>query len=265
VTRIFRIGFIGLIFAYIYAPLGLLIVNSFNLSRYGNSWKGLTTQWYSKLLTNQSILDAAGHSLMIAVTSATVATVIGTLAAVALLRFNFRGKGAMSSLIFVSMLTPDIVTAIALLVIFLSLGFTLGFLTLLISHITFCLPFVIVTVFSRMKSIDSAIFEAAQDLGAGDGLSFRYILLPLAIPAVAAAWLLSFTLSIDDVIVSAFVTGPGYDILPLKVYSMVRVGVSPEVNALSTVLFAISLFLVAVAHFLQKYGLASSAKQQSTC
>jgi spermidine/putrescine transport system permease protein len=252
--RTSKIIILGLFLAYIYAPIVLLIVNSFNLSRYGNSWKGFTTQWYEKLLKNDSILDAAWHSLTIAVTSATVATIIGTLAAVALLRYRFRGKAAMSSLIFISMLTPDIVIAISLLVIFLGLGIELGFFSLLIAHITFCLPFVIITVYSRMHSIDIAIFEAAKDLGASEGSMFRFVLMPLALPAIAAAWLLSFTLSLDDVIVSAFVTGPGYEILPLKIYSMVRIGVSPEVNAISTLLFAFSLVVVLICYFLMNKG-----------
>jgi spermidine/putrescine transport system permease protein len=172
---------------------------------------------------------------------------IGTLAAVALYRYQFRGKAVLSSMVFVSMLTPEIVLAIALLIIFILLGIQLGFWSLLVAHITFCLPFVIVAVYSRLKGFDVKMLEAARDLGAGEGRVFWWIILPLALPAVASGWLLSFTLSLDDVIVSAFVTGPSYEILPLKVYSMVRVGVSPEVNAISTSLLVISLLLVIVA------------------
>lgn len=252
--RIFKYGLLTLILTYIYAPLVLLIVNSFNLSRYGNTWKGWTTQWYSKLLNNESLMDAAWHSLTLAVVSATLVTIIGTLAAVALLRYRFRGKAAMSSLVFVSMLTPDIVIAISLLVIFIALGIELGFVSLLIAHITFCLPFVIITVYSRMQGIDTAIFEAAKDLGASESKVFRYVLMPLALPAIAAAWILSFTLSVDDVIVSAFVTGPNYEILPLKVYSMVKIGVSPEVNAISTLLFAGSLIMMLLLQMLMRKG-----------
>ena len=142
------------------------------------------------------------------------------------------------------MMSPDIVMAISLLALFLLIGANLGFLTLLLSHITFCLPFVVVTVYSRLKGFDVKMLEAARDLGASEWVILKQILLPLAKPAVAAGWLLSFTLSLDDVIVSSFVTGPSYEILPLKIYSMVKVGISPEVNALATIMLIISLFLV---------------------
>ena len=153
-------------------------------------------------------------------------------------------------MVFISMLTPDIVMAISLLIIFIAIGIELGFISLLLAHITFCLPFVIIAVYSRLRGFDVKMLEAARDLGASESRVFWKIILPLAIPAVASGWLLSFTLSLDDVIVSAFVTGPGYEILPLKVYSMVRVGVSPEVNAISTLLLVVSLVLVIISQLL---------------
>lgn len=249
-TRTFRLGFLALILFFIYLPIGVLVVNSFNESRYGTSWQGFTFKWYERLFANESLMTAATHSLTIAIVAATVATLIGTLGAVALYRYQFKGKAAMSSMVFVSMLTPDIVMAISLLIIFIAIGIELGFVSLLIAHITFCLPFVIIAVYSRLRGFDVRMLEAARDLGAGEGYIFRKIIFPLALPAIASGWLLSFTLSLDDVIVSAFVTGPGYEILPLKVYSMVRVGVSPEVNAISTLLLVISLTLVAMSQLL---------------
>jgi spermidine/putrescine transport system permease protein len=249
-TRIFKLGYLALILFFIYLPITVLVVNSFNESRYGTSWQGFTFKWYERLFNNQALMDAARHSLTIAVVSATVATIIGTLAAVALHRYQFRGKAALSSMVFVSMLTPDIVMAISLLIIFIALGIQLGFISLLIAHITFCLPFVIVSVYSRLRGFDMKMLEAARDLGATESLVFFKIILPLAMPAVAAGWLLSFTLSLDDVIVSSFVTGPGYEVLPLRVYSMVRVGVSPEVNAISTLLLVVSLALVLFSQLL---------------
>jgi spermidine/putrescine transport system permease protein len=249
-TRTFRLGFLALILFFIYLPIGVLVVNSFNESRYGTSWQGFTFKWYERLFANESLMTAATHSLTIAIVAATVATLIGTLGAVALYRYQFKGKAAMSSMVFVSMLTPDIVMAISLLIIFIAIGIELGFVSLLIAHITFCLPFVIIAVYSRLRGFDVRMLEAARDLGAGEGYIFRKIIFPLALPAIASGWLLSFTLSLDDVIVSAFVTGPGYEILPLKVYSMVRVGVSPEVNAISTLLLVISLTLVAISQLL---------------
>lgn len=243
-------GYLAGILIMLYLPIVVLVINSFNASKYGIHWAGFTWKWYIKLFANEGLMQAAGHSALIAISSATIATIIGTLAAVALHRYQFKGKAVLSSMVFVSMLTPEIVLAIALLIIFILLGVQLGFWSLLIAHVTFCLPFVIVAVYSRLKGFDMKMLEAARDLGASEGKVFMKIILPLALPAVAAGWLLSFTLSLDDVIVSAFVTGPGYEILPLKIYSMVRVGVSPEVNAISTTLLVISLVLVIVSQLL---------------
>lgn len=243
-------GYLAGVLIMLYLPIVVLVVNSFNASKYGIHWAGFTWKWYVKLFANEGLMQAAGHSALIAVSSASLATIIGTLAAVALHRYQFKGKAILSSMVFVSMLTPEIVLAIALLIIFILLGIQLGFWSLLLAHITFCLPFVIVAVYSRLRGFDMKMLEAARDLGATEGKIFMKIILPLALPAVAAGWLLSFTLSLDDVIVSAFVTGPSYEILPLKIYSMVRVGVSPEVNAISTTLLVVSLVLVIVSQLL---------------
>ena len=239
-----RSGFMFLIYAWLYIPIVILIVNSFNASRFGINWQGFSTQWYALLMNNDSLIQAAKHSLIMGVLSATFVTLIGALTAVALYRYRFRGKPFVSGMLFVVMMSPDIVMAISLLVLFMLLGIQLGFWSLLFSHITFCLPFVVVTVFARLKGFDVRMLEAAKDLGASEMTILRKIILPLAMPAVAAGWLLSFTLSMDDVVVSSFVTGPSYEILPLKIYSMVKVGVSPEVNALATILLVLSLTLV---------------------
>ncbi|MDC9622401.1 spermidine/putrescine ABC transporter permease PotC [Xenorhabdus sp. XENO-7] len=252
IGRLLRGGFMTLVYAYLYIPIVILIVSSFNQSRFGISWQGFTTEWYSLLFNNDSLLQAAGHSLTMAVTSATFATLIGSLTAVALYRYSFRGKKFVSGMLFVVMMSPDIVMAISLLVLFMLLGVSLGFWSLLFSHITFCLPFVVVTVYSRLKDFDVKMLEAARDLGAGELTILRKIILPLAMPAVMAGWLLSFTLSMDDVVVSSFVTGPSYEILPLKIYSMVKVGVSPEVNALATILLVMSLILVLFSQFIMR-------------
>lgn len=257
--RLLRGGFMTIIYAYLYIPIIILIVNSFNSSRFGFNWQGFTTDWYSMLMNNDSLLQAAGHSLTMAVLSATFATVIGSLTAVALYRYRFKGKPFVGGMLFVVMMSPDIVMAISLLVLFMILGVSLGFWSLLFSHITFCLPFVVVTVYSRLKDFDVKMLEAARDLGAGELTILRKIILPLALPAVIAGWLLSFTLSMDDVVVSSFVTGPSYEILPLKIYSMVKVGVSPEVNALATILMALSLFMVILSQLVLRN---SSHKQQ---
>lgn len=248
--RLFRDSLFALIFIYLYAPIVVLIVNSFNSSRYGFEWNGFSWQWYEKLFSNAALLNAALNSLTIAILAASAAALIGTLTATALYRYQFRGKKAASFMLFTHMLTPDIVMAIALLSVFILIGMQLGFWSLLIAHITFCLPYVVTTVYARLNGSDPRILEAARDLGASEAQVFWRIVVPMALPAILSGWLLSFTLSLDDVIVSTFVTGPGYEILPIRVYSMVKIGVSPEINALATVLLLLSLTLVVLSQLL---------------
>ncbi|MBN7279505.1 spermidine/putrescine ABC transporter permease PotC [Vibrio cholerae] len=250
--RSIRFSFMSLVYLFLYLPIIVLIANSFNENKFGIKWGGFTTKWYHALMNNDSLMQAAWHSINIAVFSATAATLIGSLTAVALFRYQFKGKKVVSGMLFVVMMSPDIVMAISLLALFLVMGVKLGFLTLLIAHITFCLPFVVVTVYTRLNGFDVKMLEAAKDLGAGEWVILKKIILPLAKPAVAAGWLLSFTLSLDDVIISSFVTGPTYEILPLKIYSMVKVGISPEVNALATVMLVVSLVLVVVSQLLAR-------------
>ncbi|MBD1556853.1 spermidine/putrescine ABC transporter permease PotC [Vibrio sp. S9_S30] len=247
-----KFSFMTLVYAFLYLPIIVLIVNSFNASKFGMKWGGFTTKWYEALVNNDSLMQAAWHSLNVAVFSATAATMIGSLTAVALFRYRFKGKGMVNGLLFIVMMSPDIVMAISLLALFLVIGVQLGFLTLFFAHITFCLPFVVVTVYSRLNGFDVKMLEAAKDLGASEWVILKQIILPLAKPAVAAGWLLSFTLSLDDVIISSFVTGPTYEILPLKIYSMVKVGISPEVNALATLMLVVSLVLVVISQLLAR-------------
>ncbi len=248
--RRFKWAILGLVFAYLYLPILVLVGNSFNASKYGHQWMGFSLKWYQKLFENETLMQAFTHSLTIALLAATVATLIGTLMALALYRYRFVLKGAASGLLFVVMMSPDIVLAITFLVIFIALGIQLGFWSLLIAHITFCLPFVVITVFAQFRDFDPNLLEAAQDLGAGEWRTFRWVILPLVTPAILSGWLLSFTLSLDDVIISSFVTGPEYEILPVRVYSMVKVGISPEVNVLATLLLALSLVLVTIVSWL---------------
>lgn len=244
-ARWLRSGFMVFIYAWFYIPIAILIVSSFNASRFGIKWQGFTTKWYAILVHNDSLIQAAQHSLIIGVLSANCATIIGSLTAVMLYRYHFRSKSFISGMLFVVMMSPDIVMAISLLVLFILLGISLGFWSLLCSHITFCMPFVVITVYARLKGFDVRMLEAAKDLGAREVIILRKILLPLAMPAIAAGWVLSFTMSMDDVVVSSFVTGPTFDILPLKIYSMVKIGISPEVNALATILILLAILLVA--------------------
>jgi spermidine/putrescine transport system permease protein len=249
-VKLLKFSFISSIFIFLYTPIAILVVNSFNDSKYGYEWKGFTWKWYEKLFENEALTQAFFNSLLVAVLAASAATIIGTLMALALYRYKFPLKGTASGLLFVLMMSPDIVLAITFLVIFIALGIELGFWSLLIAHITFCLPFVVITVYAQLKGFDKYLLEAAQDLGASESRIFRSIILPLISPAIIAGWLLSFTLSLDDVIISSFVTGPSFEVLPIRVFSMVKVGVSPEVNVLAALLLVISLTLVTVASLL---------------
>lgn len=235
------------IYLFFYLPIVVLIVYSFNNTQYSLLWHGFTWRWYEELFQDADLWIAAWHSLFLGLAAATIATTIGTLAAVSLYRYRFPSRHFLNGLVFILILSPEIVTGAALLLLFATLKFHLGFFTLLLSHITFCIPFVIVTAFSRLVSFDKNIFEAAKDLGANDWLIFRRIILPLLWPALFAGWLLSFTLSLDDVIISYFVAGPEFEILPLRIYAMVRSGVKPEINALCSVLFALTFLLVLVS------------------
>jgi len=239
-----------LIYGFLYLPILVLIVYSFNDSKYSLEWRGLTWQWYQNLLDDPDLLQTALNSALIATLSATVATAIGAMAAVAIHRYAFFGKPLLNALLFVLMMTPDIVMGIALLILFASLSLPLGFWTLLLAHITFNIPFVVVTVLSRISGFDPHLIEAARDLGATEFQTFRQVILPLLAPAVVAGWLLSFTLSMDDVMVSFFVTGPSFEILPLKIYSMVRLGVTPEINALCTIMLGVTLSMILIAQLL---------------
>ncbi len=239
--------YVWLVYAFFYVPLLLVFVYSFNSGKYTTNWTGFSLKWYETLFNNTAILDAAFNSLLVAVCSATCATVLGSLTALCLKRYRFVGHRALYVSIFLLTVSPDIIMGISLLIMFIALKVPLGFFTLLVAHTTLCAPFVTVTVLSRLAEFDEHLIEAARDLGASEAVAFRHVLLPLTLPAVVAGWLLSFTLSMDDVLISTFVTGPGFEVLPVRIYSMVKLGVKPDVNALSAVMFVLTLALVLAA------------------
>lgn len=239
-NRWMRRCYAGSVYLFLYLPLAIVAVFSLNNSRYSLAWKGFTFDWYVKLWNNTDLMTAALHSLVIAASAATLSTLLGTGAAFILHHYRFTGRRALFGVLFVMMMSPDIVIAISLLLFFLALFLPLGFITLLIAHTALCVPFVAITVYSRFHGFPTDIVDAARDLGANEYRVFRQIVLPLAAPAVIAGWLLSFTLSLDDVIISFFTTGPGYEVLPLRIYSMVRLGIKPDVNALCVVLMIIT-------------------------
>ncbi|MBU4525805.1 MAG: spermidine/putrescine ABC transporter permease PotC [Desulfomicrobium sp.] len=246
--RKLRILYATLVFVFLYLPLGVMVVYSFNASRFSMAWKGFTLDWYVKLFSNAALMQAALNSLLIAALAATCSSILGTLIAMALQRWRFPSRKVIHTSLFVMMMSPDIVIGISLLVLFMALSLPLGFWTLLMAHVTLCVPFVSITVYGRLLGFDPHVVEAARDLGAGEYEVFRHVVLPMVFPAVLAGWFLSFTLSIDDVIISFFTTGPTFEVLPLRIYSMVRLGLKPEVNALC----AIMILITAVAVFVSQ-------------
>ena len=251
-SRLLRNIFMVVVYAYLYIPIIILVTNSFNEDRYGLSWKGFSWNWYERLFNNDTLIQAAFHSVTIAFFAATLATIVGGLTAIALYRYRFRGKQAVSGMLFIVMMSPDIVMAVSLLALFMVVGISLGFWSLLLAHVTFCLPYVTVTIFSRLNGFDARMLEAAKDLGASEVTILRKIILPLALPAVVSGWLLSFTISLDDVVVSSFVSGVSYEILPLRIFSLVKTGVTPEVNALATIMIVLSLGLVILSQLITR-------------
>lgn len=248
----FKRFYLTLIYLFLYLPIFILVLYSFNASKYSVAWTGFTWKWYEKVLENSSLMEAAINSLSIATLSSIFSTIIGTIGAVALFRYTFKGKRLLQSLVYILILSPEIVMGIALLMLFVLSGLSLGFFSLMIAHITFCLPFVVVTILSRLSGFDHSIIEAAKDLGASGWQTFWKVILPPIMPAVFAGFLLSFTLSLDDVIISFFVSGVEFEILPVKIFSMVRLGVKPEINALCAVMFLFTLIMVGLSQFLLK-------------
>jgi putrescine transport system permease protein len=230
--------------AVLYVPMLVLIGYSFNASAMVNVWGGFSFHWYRELLDNEQILDAALLSLEVGVVASTVAVVLGTLAAIALVRFRrFRGRFLLTAMVNAPLVMPEIITGITQLLLFVAMLQLFswphrGYTTLVIAHVAFCTAYVTVTVQSRLRSADRSLEEAAMDLGSGPVRAFLDTTLPIIAPALLSGWLLSFTLSLDDLVISSFVSGPGASTLPMVIYSKVKLGVSPDVNALASLIIA---------------------------
>ena len=226
----------------LYIPIVTLIAYSFNASPLVNVWGGFSTQWYTELIHNRQLLQAALLSFEVAVTASTLAVILGTLAAIALVRFaKFRGRLLLTGMVNAPLVMPEIITGITQLLLFVSMMQMFawphrGFTTIVISHVAFCTAYVTVTVQSRLQSADRSLEEAAMDLGSGPARAFIEITLPIITPALLSSWLLSFTLSLDDLVISSFVSGPGASTLPMVIYSKVKLGVSPDINALASLI-----------------------------
>lgn len=240
--------------AFLYVPLFLLVIYSFNDSRLVTVWGGWSTRWYRGLLQNQALLDAAWVSLKVAAVAASFATILGTLAALALVRAgSFRGRTLFAGLVYAPLVMPEVITGLALLLLFVAIDFDRGFWTVALAHVTFTMCFVAVIVQSRLLTFDGSLEEAALDLGATPMRAFFSVTLPVIFPAVAAGWLLAFTLSLDDLVIANFTAGPGNTTLPMRIYSQVRLGVTPEVNAISTVFIVVITAVVLTASLAMKW------------
>ena len=236
----FNITSVALGLAFLYLPIAILVIYSFNASRLVTVWGGWSTRWYVALFNDNAMADAAWTSIRIGLVSATAATVLGTLAAVVLVRAGrFKGQTAFSGLVYAPLVMPEIITGLSLLLLFVAIDVDRGFWTVSIAHTTVTMCFVAVIVQSRLLTFDRSLEEAAMDLGCPPFKTFLTVTLPLIFPAIAAGWMLAFTLSLDDLVIASFTTGPGATTLPLRIYSEVRLGVKPEINAVCTVMIAI--------------------------
>ncbi len=236
----------GLLFLYL--PMVILIIYSFNESRLVTVWAGFSTKWYGELLQNKSFLDAAWVTIKVGFWSSTIATVLGTMAAYIMVRGGrFRGRGLFSGMIYAPLVMPEVITGLSLLLFFIAIGLDRGVLTIVLAHTTFSMCYVSVVVTSRLVSFDDSLEEAALDLGCTPFDAFRSVTLPIIMPAVIAGWLLAFTLSLDDLVIASFTSGPSSTTLPIRIFSAVRLGVTPEINALSTIMIGIVTFGVVSA------------------
>lgn len=240
-------------FVFLYVPMLILVIYSFNESKLVTVWAGFSTKWYGALLTNDAFLDAALVTLKVAVLSSTIATVLGTMAAYVLVRGGrFFGRTLFSGMIYAPLVMPEVITGLSLLLLFIGIGLDRGVFTIVLAHTTFSMCFVSVVVSSRLITFDKSLEEAALDLGASPLDAFRLVTLPIIAPAVISGWLLAFTLSLDDLVIASFTSGPSATTLPMKIWSSVRLGVSPQINALSTILIGMVTVGVIVASLASK-------------
>ncbi|MBL8773095.1 MAG: ABC transporter permease [Phenylobacterium sp.] len=249
----FNVAAVALGLAFLYAPIVILVLYSFNASRLVTVWGGFSTRWYTALLHDQQMLDAVWVTLRVGVISASVATVLGVFAAVALTRHRrSRVRPAVAGGIYATLVMPEVILGLSLLLLFVAVGAPRGFWTVTLSHATLTLAYATVVVQARLQSFDTSLEEAAQDLGAAPWKAFMLVTLPGVAPAVAAAWMLAFTLSLDDLVIASFTSGPGATTLPMRLYSQVRLGVNPEINAISTLLIGLVATGVIAAYLIRQ-------------
>ena len=250
----FNIASVVLGLAFLYAPIVILVVYSFNASRLVTVWGGFSTRWYVALFQDAQMLDAIWVTLRVGALSATLATIVATFAAFALVRAGrFRGRTALAGGIYATLVMPEVILGLSLLLLFVSVGLPRGFWTVTLSHATLTLAYATVVIQARLASFDRSLEEAAQDLGCPPWKAFALVTLPGIAPAVAAAWMLAFTLSLDDLVIASFASGPGATTLPMRLYSQVRLGVDPKINAVSTLLIGLVATGVIAAYLAQQH------------
>jgi spermidine/putrescine transport system permease protein len=252
--------FVAAVLLLLHLPVLVLVVFSFNRSRFSAAWTGFTLDWYRRLLERDDLLRALGRSIFVGVAATVLATVVGTLLALALARHHLRGRRAVEALLYAPVVTPEIVVGVSLLMLFALVGLPLGIGTIVLAHATFCLPFVVIVMLARLAGMDRSLEEAAMALGANELSAFRRVTLPQLAPGILAAALLAFTLSFDDFVITSFVAGPGSSTLPMVVYSMVRRNVDPTVNAISAIIVGVTTSLVLVAQRAGRTGEAADAR-----
>ena len=248
-TSVFNITSVALGLAFLYLPIAILVVYSFNASRLVTVWGGWSMRWYAALLVDRAMIDAAWMSVRVAAVSASIATLLGTFAAVALSRGEgFKGRALFSGMLYAPLVMPEVITGLSLLLLFVAVDAGRGFWTVTIAHTTLTMCFVAVVVQSRLHALDRSLEEAAMDLGCDPVRAFLAVTLPLILPSIAAGWMLAFALSLDDLVIASFTTGPGSATLPIRIYSEVRLGVKPEINAICTLIIAaVTLVIVAAS------------------
>ena len=244
--------YIGLIFLFLYAPIFTLIVLSFNASKTRAKWEGFSFKWYISLFENEAIIQALQNTLIIAFLSALIATVLGTMACISLQSMKRKTRAVLIGITNIPMLNAEIVTGISLMLLFISLGVTFGFTTILLAHITFNIPYVILSVMPRMKQLNPSTYEAALDLGASQLQAFFKVVFPDILPGIISGFFMAFTMSLDDFIITHFTKGPGIDTLSTKIYTEVRKGIKPEMYSLSTIIFVTVLILMLLVNYTPK-------------
>jgi putrescine transport system permease protein len=249
----FNVASLALGLAFLYLPILVLVIYSFNASRLVTVWGGWSLRWYREFFSDRAMIEAALMSLRVAVSSASIATLLGTLAAVALSRGErFRGRTLFSGMLYAPLVMPEVITGLSLLLLFVALNAVRGFWTVTIAHTTLTMCFVAVVVQSRLGSLDRSLEEAAMDLGCNPVRAFLSVTLPLIAPAIVAGWMLAFTLSLDDLVIASFTTGPGSATLPIRIYSEVRLGVKPEINAICTLVIGLIAVVIVIASLASK-------------